>query len=88
MSDIYDELRIIARDGGRLDLSDRAKIARAADELEMALRANVELYHAMLEANAHKVALYEQLTETRRKLPPPAEPAWSWSSGWIRLEVG
>lgn len=81
--DIFNDLRIIARDGGRLDMADRAKIAEAADQLETALDANVRLYQAMLEANAQKVAIAEQLTEVRRKLPGAPEQSWSMSSGWL-----
>lgn len=85
MSDIFDELRIIARDGGRLDIADRAKIAEAADQLEQALFANVQLYQAMLDANAQKAAVAERLVEVSRKLPQPQEPAWSYGSGWIPM---
>lgn len=79
--DTFDLLRIIARDGGRLDMADRATIANAADELETALNYNVKLHQAALETNAEKIAIAEQLRELRAKLPAPLEPAWSYSSG-------
>lgn len=85
MSDASDELRIIARDGGSLTLADRAAIANAASEMEQMLHAVGQAYRELIEVNAHRLALSEQLRDVRRKLPPvPAEELpWKMESGWL-----
>jgi hypothetical protein len=89
VTEISDYLRIIARDGGRLDIADRAAIALAADELEQAWRATIEVQRALIAANEHRIALNDQLRETRAKLPavPVDELPWQMQSGWYRLEM-
>lgn len=85
MTDSIDLLRIIARDGGRIDQTDRVKIALAAEELELALHANETLSASLLEANAHRLALTEQVQHLRKVKGLPDLQPWSISSGWIRL---
>ena len=89
MTDLADELRIIATETGRLSVSDRATIARAADDLEAAINRAIMLDRELLEANAHRVALQDQLTAERRKavIAGSAAPSWSMTTGWVRVEV-
>ena len=89
MTDLPDELRIIATESGRLSTADRAAIARAANDLEAAVNRAIMLNRELLEANAHRVALQDQLTGERRKAAAmaPAGPSWSMTTGWVRVEV-
>ena len=66
-SDLFDELRIIAKDGGRLSTDDRAKIAQAADDYEAMARALIATQAALIEANNHRIAMQESMLEARRK---------------------
>lgn len=66
MTDLVDELRIIARDGGRLSTDDRAKIAEAAEEFERTQRDLFSARAQLIEANARRIALTEQIIEDRR----------------------
>jgi hypothetical protein len=90
MTDTADELRIIATETGRLSVADRATIASAANDLEAAINRAIELDAKLLEANAHRVALADQLTAERSKTAKAAAPvglSWSMSTGWKRCEV-
>lgn len=87
MTDSADELRIIATETGRLSASDRAAIARAANDLEEAINRAISLDARLLEANAHRVALTDQLAAERGKIAQaePAQP-WSMGTGWLRVQ--
>lgn len=74
MTDIFDELRIIARDGGPLTAADRALIARAADEIEGLGRALVLTQVRLIESQQHRIALNDALLEARRPRPVPVWP--------------
>lgn len=91
MTDHANELRIIARDGGRLTDVDRAMIADSANELEQALHAAEKAQTGLIEEAGRRVALAEALREANRKLlkaglSPDGLP-WSMSSGWIKWQV-
>jgi hypothetical protein len=89
MTELSEELRIIATETGRLSAVDRATIARAANDLEAAINRSISLDRQLLEANAHKVALTDQLADERRKAAGavPAPLPWSMRTGWIRVDV-
>ena len=89
MTDLSDDLRIIATETGRLSVSDRATIAQAANDLEFMIHHANLLNAQLLEANAHRVALQDQLTAERRKgtAAAPAGLSWSMTTGWVRVEV-
>jgi hypothetical protein len=75
MNDTFDELRIIAKDGGRLDPTDRAVIARGADELETVYRLLISTQAALIEAQQRQIATNERLIElTRRGMPVVTAP--------------
>ena len=76
MSDLSDELRIIATESGRLSGADRAVIIQAAEYLEETQRVLVQAQRELIEANARRMAATERLLE----LNPPS---WSISSGWL-----
>ena len=82
---VVDELRIIAKDGGRLDAPKRELIASAADELETAYKALIQLHAQLIETQRRLIAVNEQLIEARKvALPKPKSlPFMSLSSGWI-----
>jgi SAM-dependent MidA family methyltransferase len=81
MTDSLDILRIIARDGGRLDSADRAAIAEAANEFEQMQRQLLATHAALIEANAQRIALAERLAECERPKP------LSMSTGWVRIPL-
>jgi hypothetical protein len=99
MTDTADNLRIIATETGRLSASDRAAIASAAEELEMAILARLQSDVKVLELNAQRIALNDRLKETRRQIdalsalpraaPSPLSPdlPWSMSTGPIKTVV-
>jgi hypothetical protein len=87
MTDLADELRIIATETGRLSVSDRATIAQAANDLEYMIRHSNMLNSQLLEANAHRVALTDQLAAERRKAAAPAQLPWSMGTGWVRADL-
>lgn len=88
MEDLPNELRIIATETGRLSPADRATIARGANYLEVKINHANMLNAQLLEANAHRVALTDQLTAERRKhAGAPASLPWSMSTGWVRAET-
>ncbi|HLH92079.1 MAG TPA: hypothetical protein VKX28_26905 [Xanthobacteraceae bacterium] len=78
MTDIVDELAIIAKDGGRLSPRDCALIARAAAELEHTSALLIKTQAAMLEAQAKQLATAERLLEQRR----PALAHWHGTFVW------
>ena len=57
--DLLDELRVLAKDGGRLTAADCALIERAADELENLGRQLAFSQVALTESQQHRVALHE-----------------------------
>lgn len=65
-SNAYDDLRIIASDVKKLSDLDRDIIRHAADELETAQRTLVHVYRQLMECNAHRIALNEQLIDARK----------------------
>lgn len=79
--DLFDELRIIAADGGRLDSAARARIAEAADTFEQMQFALIATNQALIEANAQRLAATERLMEMQPK------PLFEMSSGWIAVTV-
>lgn len=83
MTDHIDVLRIIARDGGRLDSAVRAEIAAAASEFEHTQRLLLETQAQLIEANAHRIAMNEALL-VRKRAEANAKPM-SMSSGWVKL---
>lgn len=87
MTDLPDELRIIARDGGRLDMADRARISEAADEVEATQRELVRTNLAPIESNAQRIALNEKLLETLRRRDSQKVQPFTMSSGWLTLTV-
>jgi hypothetical protein len=87
MTDLTDDLRIIATETGRLSIADRAMIARAANDLEMAIHHAISLNAQLIEANGHRIALSDQLIAERRKAAPAQDALpWSMSTGWQRCE--
>lgn len=83
MTDHIDVLRIIARDGGRLDSAVRAEIAEAANEFERTQRMLLETQAHLIEANAHRIAMNEALL-VRRRAEANAKPL-SMSTGWVKV---
>lgn len=67
MTDHIDLLRIIARDGGRLDSAARAEIAEAANEFQHTQQMLLAVQAQLIEANAHRIALNEVLLMEKRK---------------------
>lgn len=82
MTDHPDILRIIAQDGGRLDSADRARIAEAAEEFERTHRMLVQTQAALIEANAHRIALNEALLAHKARAKP-----MSMSTGWVTMPI-
>lgn len=64
-----DELRIIAKDGGRLTIADRQIIAAAADSLETLSTALIKMQADLIEAQAKQIAAHERIAELSK--PPP-----------------
>lgn len=87
MTDTADELRIIARDGGRLDIADRAKIAHAADELENILNFSMKVQAELVDANNHRIALKDKLREDKFREFNHVPDKWKWSTGWMKVDV-
>lgn len=81
MTDLSEHLRIIARDGGRLDQADRARIAEAAEQFEQMQSALIATNQALIECNAHRLAATERLLELQPR------PLFEMSSGWIPVKV-
>lgn len=86
MIDTSEELRIIAKDGGKLSASDCALIALAADELEHTQLLLIHTQAAMIEALARQIAVNEQLIEARRRpsITFSCPPLWRLSLGFPR----
>lgn len=82
MTDLADELRVIAKDGGRLSPMDCQLIARAADELEQASAQVIRTQAQLIEAQQRRLAIAELLLEEKRKprLTFTAPPLWR--VGW------
>jgi hypothetical protein len=57
-TDVAEELRVLARDGGRLTLHDRGVIARAAEIVDMLISTQAQL----IESQAARIALHERLS--------------------------
>lgn len=76
MTDLTEELRIIAQDGGKLSKADCGLIVRAADEIESgwATIRRIEARIGDLEA---------QLQQLRQHHATPTRETWLVSSGWM-----
>ena len=85
-----DELRIIAKDGGRLTVVDRQIIAAAADSLETLPTAIIKMQAHLIESQAKQIAAHERIVElTKPTLKPScilASPI-GMSSGMMRFDV-
>lgn len=67
MSDVFDELRIIATERGPLSGADRATIKQAADDFELLANQLVRTQAELIESQAQHIALNERLSEARRR---------------------
>src|ERR1700679_1640560 len=76
----FDDLRIIADSGKRLDASTRRMIVAAADEFEATWRTLIMTQHALIEEQQRRIALNDRLIEVLRKQPPP--PAVVITAQW------
>lgn len=74
MSDVFDELRIMAQDGGRLSTDDRAKLVQAADQYESMARDLIASNLKLIEANNHRIAQNEAILTLRRSCKPNTKP--------------
>lgn len=83
MSDTFEQLRIIASDGGRLDTADRVLIAHAADELENVCRLLLVMQAELIESQQRRLALNERLIELQR-LAPFTPAMWATRIEWAR----
>lgn len=63
---VPEELRILARDGGRLDSDDRRLLALAAEQHESLARQLIAVQAALIESQQQRIALNEQLLELRK----------------------
>lgn len=72
----FDDLRIIASSGTRLDTPTREIIRSAADELEATQKALVATQCQLIEAQARLIAVNEQLIEARKA--QPWNLRWEW----------
>jgi hypothetical protein len=82
MSDIFDELRIIAKDARGLPTTDREVLVRAADELENAYRMLVSTQACLIESQARQIALNDALLGIKRAANPPGV-RFSGVFGWV-----
>lgn len=85
MSDHIDLIRIIARDGGRLDSVDQAALAEAANAFEWTQRELLATQAQLIEANAHRIAMNEALL-VRKRADTNSKPM-SMSSGWVTVPL-
>ncbi len=83
----FDDLRVIAKDGGRIDAFVRDRLNAAADELEQAQLLLISTQRALMESQAARIALNDRLialigSHNRQALAPlKAECGWTWT-GW------
>lgn len=92
-TDTFDHLRIIAKDARGLDAFDRDAIKGAADEMEYLYRLLSETQAQLIESQAHRIALNEQLLATRHreaelmtKLKMHAPTLrMTMSTGWLKI---
>lgn len=84
MTDAWDEVRIIAIDAP-LKSADRAMLCQAADEFAILARDYLIMQSQLIESQAQRIALNDQLIEIRRKKPQSNK--WSYSSGWMKVEI-
>lgn len=70
MTDSAEELRIIAKDGGRLTKLDRDTIAGAAEELDDMRRHLAAMERALTEVQGERDAKVERLAELSKPAPP------------------
>lgn len=83
MTDTFEELRILAKDGGRLTALDRELLARAADELEYACRELIASQQAVIESQQQRIATTERLIELQKpKAPSYDHTFWAGIKGW------
>src|SRR5262249_42941903 len=93
MTDTFDELRIIAKDGGRLSTTDRDVIRRAADELQQVSRLLVSTQAALIEAQQRQIATNERLLQANAdvvRLKTEAKPRISSydPAKWVTQQFG
>src|SRR6266436_2419108 len=89
-SNAFDDLRIIAGGPARLDTQARDIIRAAADELENTWRQLVSTQAALIEVQQRLIAVNDRLIEMRAdavRAQETKKPAWSMSSGWMKLET-
>ena len=82
-----DELRIIAKDGGRLSLVDRQIIAGAADTIDHLARLLVETQAELIEAQAKRIAMHERLADQNRQPACILSQPLSMSTGMVRIGI-
>lgn len=71
MTDIFDELRIIANDARGLPSADRETIKRAAEELEQVSAALVLTQAHLIKEQRRRIAVNEALLDLRQKIAKP-----------------
>jgi hypothetical protein len=87
-TDMFEELRIIAKDAHGLSSADREVIRHGADELEYCLKLLIATMAELDESNARRIAINEQLIEARRPpAPAPKLLSLSISTGWRQLQL-
>lgn len=88
MSDAFEQLRIIAADGGRLSDADRKLIGHAADAIEHMARDLVSTQAKLIEEQAKRIALNDRLLDMKRAEATAEEkkrrsmPFMSMGTGW------
>jgi hypothetical protein len=96
VTDLFDELRIIAQDSSGLAKMDRDTIRRAADEMESLCKMVIQTNEALIRSQWHHIAVNDQLIKARRhilhlnaELNGKAKPGpkWTISSGWVQVTV-
>lgn len=79
MTDIVEELRVMAKDGGHLTLQDRQVIARAAEIVEEMTKTQA----ALIESQAMRIALNDRLlglvNERNAKALAPISARCEWT---------
>lgn len=85
MTDVFDELRIIATERGPLAPTDRALIKQAADDFELLAKQLIRTQAELIESQAQRIALNERLIEARRRemrlVNGHLAPVW-WRVSW------
>lgn len=90
MSDTFEELRIIAKDARGMDKIDRDVLRRAADELEDTWRKLAATQADLIESQAKRIALTEQIISFNMKelgLVPNTQASIIRSITWGNFNV-